>query len=215
MLSFLKEKIGGDSPMNRNGGAQSNSEDDQNFLEPAEHGKNLKQSTMMLGILLAVGAICLWFMIKKAAPETTNAAVNTQEIEIEKAIAQITGIRSQVDSQVDDIVDRFYNPSDISQVQVSDLKKNPFKHDLSIGTIETDEDDQGVAMELFREELKNKARKLQLYSIMESEKGGCCMINDEILYVGDTILGFTVTGISNDWVELTVDTVKIKLKMEE
>lgn len=222
MLSFLKDKadsglglIKSGLQRNSTGGDQSNSDGDQNYLAPAEHGKNLKQSSMTLGVLVAIAVLCLWFMIKKAAPQSTNAAVNNQEIEIEKAIAQITGIRSEVNSQVDNILGRFRNNSDVEQIEVGDLKKNPFKHELALIDIIDDQQDAGIARELFRVELMNKANGLQLLSIMESPQGSCCMINDKILYTGDKIEDFTVTAVTNDAVELTLEGVKIKLKISE
>jgi hypothetical protein len=221
MLSYLKdkadiglEKIKTGLHGSSSNGDQSNS-GDENFLSPAEHGKNLKQSTMTLSILIGIAILCLWFMIKKAAPSATDAAVNTKEAEIEQAIAQITGMKTEVNSKVDNIVGRFCNTSDVEQIDVSDLKKNPFKHELSLVDIVDDEQDASVARELFKEELRNKARNMQVLSIMESPKGSCCMIDDKILYKGDSIKGFKVTAIASDSVELSLDGVTIKLKISE
>jgi preprotein translocase subunit SecG len=215
MLSYLKDKADSGLKQIKSGFQKNSTNGDENYLAPAEHGKNLKQSTMILGVLFIIAALCLWFMIKKATPKTTAAVTSSQEVEIENAIAQITGIRSEVNSKVDSIVGRFCNSSGVEQISVRDLKKNPFKHELSLVDIVDDEQDASVARELFREEVKSKAKGLQLLSIMESPKGSCCMINDKILYKGDAIEGFTVTAIANYAVELTLDSVKIQLKISE
>jgi preprotein translocase subunit SecG len=215
MLSYLKDKADSGLEMIKSGLQKNSTDDEENYLSPAEHGKNLKQSTMILGVLFITAILCLWFMIKKAAPETTIAVTSSQEVEIENALAQITGIRSEVNSQVDNIVGRFCNDSGVEQISVRDLKKNPFKHELSLVDIVDDEEDASVARELFIEEVRNKAKGLQLLSIMESPRGSCCMINDKILYKGGKVEGFTVTAIVNEAVELTLEGVTIKLKISE
>lgn len=215
MLSYLKDKADSGLEMIKSGLQKKSTDDKENYLAPAEHGKNLKQSTMILGVLFIIAILCLWFMIKKAAPETTIAVASSQEVEIENALAQITGIRSEVNSQVDNIVGRFCNDSGVEQISVRDLKKNPFKHELSLVDIVDDEQDASVARELFIEEVRNKAKGLQLLSIMESPRGSCCMINDKILYKGGKVEGFTVTAIVNEAVELTLEGVTIKLKISE
>ena len=222
MLSYLKDKADSGLSLIKSGlqgnssnGTQPSTSGSEDYLSPAEHGKNLKQSSMTLGILIAIAVACLWFMIKKAAPQSTSAAVNNQEVEIEKAIAQITGIRSEVNNQVDNILGRFHGNSNVDQIEVGDLKKNPFKHEMALIDIIDEEQNASIAREVFRAELLNKANSLQLLSIMESPQGNCCMINDRIVYTGDKIEGFTVTAVSDDAVELSLEGTKIKLKISE
>ena len=50
---------------------------------------------------------------------------------------------------------------------------------------------------------------------MESEQGSCCMINEKILYVGDTIKGFKVNQIESRFVELVSNDLQVILKMSE
>ena len=218
MLSFMKdgqdksnvnvpdESTGIDSSTNPPSGDQSD------YLTVGEHGKNLKQSTITLAILFTVGALCLWFMIKKVAPESADAAVSPEETQIELAIAELTGIRSE-QSKMGDIVDRFYTFSEVDQINVSELKKNPFSHEIDIANFEESMDlNRGV---IAREEVNRKSKSLQLWSIMASDQEGCCMINDKILYIGNVINGFTVTKIDPRYVVLESEGIPVTLKMSE
>ena len=224
MLSFMQEE--NDKKANQNSkdeqGSQNESNvndvvNDEEYLVPASHGENAKRSTIMLAILFSVGALGLWVMIKKCAPDSASAGVSNEEVQIESAIAQLTGVREEMYNRMDDIVDKFYQFSDVEQVDVAELKKNPFRHELNLvdfeGSIE-DQDDVG-RQTLLREEIERKALQLQLWSVMDSEDGGCCMINDKILYVGDSVEDFEVTKIEGDSVELVSEGVQVTLKIEE
>ena len=186
------------------------------FLRPAEHGKNLKQSTIVLAILFSLGVLSLWFMIKKTAPAPVSAAGDSEEAQIEMAIAQLTGVQTEMNTQMDSVIGRFYHLSDVDRLQVIELKKNPFSHDLSLTDFVDDSENMGLSLELLaREEVHRKAGDLELWSIMASDKGGCCMINDKLLYEGDSVEGFVVTRVSERFVELESKGVTVKLKMAE
>ncbi|MBE0535670.1 MAG: hypothetical protein IH624_08365 [Phycisphaerae bacterium] len=218
MLSFMKDgqNESKQSGMQAAGDARSGESPaaggDQEFLTTAHHGKNLKHSTITLAILFTVGALCVWFMIKKTTPSAASAASSAEEAKLESAIAQLTGIKTEMDTHMGEIVERFYEFSEIDQIGVGELKKNPFAHQLSIGDLSNM--DPGHEL-MAREEVNRKSRGLELWSIMASEKNGCCMINDKVLYVGDSINGFTVTQITPRFVELKCDGIGVILKMSE
>jgi hypothetical protein len=50
---------------------------------------------------------------------------------------------------------------------------------------------------------------------MQSNQGNCCMIDDRILYEGDSIEGFKVLQIGDSFVKLESDGVQITLKLSE
>jgi hypothetical protein len=220
MLSFLKDE------RNKNAAApvdqpaqpvdQTNPDGqvsrEEDFLVPTEHGKNTKQSTLILVVLFVVGALCVWFMIKKSTPASANAAPNPEEAKIEAIVTQIIGIKTESD-KVDDIVGRFSQISEVDQVNVTELKKNPFRRDMVLGAAEPPVPAAADLESVRREEIKRLAGKLQLLSIMNSAQGGCCMINDKLLTVGQSIEGFLVTKITEDSVELTNNGVPTLLKM--
>ena len=222
MLSFMEEDkdkdkevsanlendgVGVDEPLAADG--------NDDFMVCAAHGQNAKRSTVILAILFTVGALGLWVMIKKSAPDSASAAMSNEEAQIETKIAELTGVRQEMQSRMDDIVDKFYEFSDVEQVNVDELKKNPFRHELNLAGFEgsmNDQDDIGKKM-MLREELERKALQLQLWSIMDSDDGGCCMINDKILYEGDTIDDFKINRIENDFVELMAGDIPVILSM--
>ncbi len=215
MLSFMKDGQSGTVPATAtNTAAPDNtgigpSDDDGEFLARAHHGKNLKQSTIILAVLFTVGAVCIWFMIKKVTPSPAAATVSAEEAKIENAIAQLTGIRTEMDTRMGDIVSRFSDFSKVEQVGITDLKKNPFELELSVDNLEHALDPGR------RKEVEVRAQGLQLWSIMASPQNACCMINDKILYKGDKIDGFTVTEINSRFVELESDGIRVIKKMSE
>ncbi len=182
-------------------------EKQEEYVLPDSTGKDAKQSTILLAVLFIVGALGIWFMIKKAStgPIAASAAVSTQEAQIDSAIAQLTGIETQIHNQVGDVVKKFYQLTNIEQVNVSDLNKNPFKHEMSIGNFDTNS-------------LLNKGNTfstLKLWSVMQSGDQSCCMINDKLLYVGDTIDGYRVEEIGNKSVRLSLNGSRFNLKIKE
>jgi hypothetical protein len=220
MLSFLKDERNKNAAASADQPAQpvdQTSPDGQvsreeDFLVPTEHGKNTKQSTLILVVLFVVGALCVWFMIKKSTPGSANAAPNPEEAKIEAIVTQMIGIKTESD-KVDDIVGRFSQISEVDQVNVTELKKNPFRRDLVLGAAEPTAPPAADLESIRKEEIKRLAGKLQLFSIMYSSQGGCCMINDKLLNVGQTVEGFLVTKITEDCVELSNNGVTIQLKM--
>ncbi len=222
MLSFLKDERNKNAatpaeqpaqPVDQ-GGPEAQVSREEDFLVPTEHGKNTKQSTLILIALFVVGVLCVWFMIKKSTPGSANAAPNPEEAKIEAAIAQLTGIQSEMTTtKVDDIVGRFSQISAVDQVNVAELKKNPFRRDAILGAAEPPAPSAADLESVRKEEVKRLAGKLQLFSIMNSDKGNCCMINDKILNVGQAVDGFIVSKITADFVELNNNGVTVQLKM--
>jgi hypothetical protein len=118
---------------------------------------------------------------------------------------------------MDEIIKKFYEFSDVLQVQVSELVKNPFQLEtLLIGLKKEESGDEASNIDvemILREKIKTKAKDMKLYSVMESEKGVRCMINNEILYEGESINDFVVKKISGDSVILDMEGVEITLKI--
>ncbi|RKY12132.1 MAG: hypothetical protein DRP65_02200 [Planctomycetota bacterium] len=199
MLSFMqddnRDKLV-DTAGPEDAGTEANedqNQDEQEYLAPAEHGKNAKRTTIILVILFSVGSLCVWFMIKKAAPRLAAAAVSTEEAQIENAIAQLTGIKTQMHNRIDQMLGQFYQFADVDQVGVGQLKKNPFRHELYVSDFES---------LLDKEPDISTGADLQLWGILQTEQGNCCMINDKMLYVGDRISGLKVVRIEDKYVEL-------------
>jgi preprotein translocase subunit SecG len=223
MLSFLRDPNIGDLPADeaaRNAQENPNAKNkEQEFFTVASHGNAVRKSTTLLAVLFIIGVICLWFMIKKSAPQTASAnEVVPEETQIETAIARLTGIRSEMFTSMDEIVSKFYEFSDVLQVKVEELTKNPFQFEMFLSNLKnksTDtEETAGIDSEaIWQQQIRQKAKELKLDSIMQSDMGKCCMINNKILYVGNSIDGFNVIDIEDDQVKLGTGGVEIVLTL--
>ncbi len=156
-------------------------------------------------------------MIKKSTPKAASAgSVETEQTLIETAINRLTGVKSKIFSRMDEIVKKFYEFSDVPQVEVNELAKNPFE----IETFSANLREKPVAEEidtknLWQQQIRYKSKSMQLLSIMQSNQGNCCMIDDRILYEGDSIKGFKVLQIGDNYVKLESDGVQITLNLSE
>ena len=227
MLSFMREQGPGQLPAQQSEndkGIPEKAEADgtrkpqgQEYLTVKTQNKDVRKSTMLLAVLFGVGLLCLWFMIKKSGPETVSAALaSNEEVQIEMAIAKLTGVRSEMFDRMDQIVRKFYEFSDVRQVKVNELAKNPFKHETFVGNLkETSNTQAGDDAELRQQLLSQQANDIQLLSIMQSDQRSCCMIDDKILYEGDSIRGFEVIQISDSFVKLESEGMQLLLKLSE
>jgi hypothetical protein len=118
-------------------------------------------------------------------------------------------------------------------VKVNELVKNPFEVEGGMmqglkGQTVVSEDPQVQAEMIRRQKMQEKAGTLRLLSIMRSDYGHSCMINDQILQQGQTIEGFTIVQIGGNAVELVwspggasdpnvaqAEDMKITLKLSE
>ena len=214
MLSFMREQGGDGLPGNQtagssqqDGGAPDNG-GSQEYLTVAANSRSLRRSTIVVSVLVAIGLAGLGYMIRQSQPQAASAQPSKdEENKIEVAIGRLTGISSEMVSRMDEIVSKFYEFSDVFQVEVGELVKNPFQVEMCMealqeeGAAETDEAARAALIR--REQLKERASTLKLLSVMRSEDGNACMIDDRILHRGDSLEGFTITQIGDDSVELT------------
>jgi hypothetical protein len=223
MLSFMREQEPEDSlqqkaPATGDKGARVQ---EQEYLTVAANAKKARKSTMLLAVLFGMGLLCLFFMIKKSTPKTaTAAAADTEQTQIEQAIARLTGVKSEMFNRMDEIVRKFYEFSDVQQVNVTELAKNPFRHEIFLSDLkkisDIEEGNSDIDVELMRkQQLRQQASNMRLMSIMQSDQGKCCMIDDKILYEGQSIEGFTVNHISDSFVKLRCEGVETILKLSQ
>ena len=218
MLSFLRDQgLGNSLPQEPPAAADRTATDsaeearEQEYLTVAARKGRVRKSTILFAVLFSVGLLCLWFMIKKSTPYTASAAVvSTEETQIEMAITRLVGVRSEMFSRMDEIVKKFYEFSDVQQVNVNELTKNPFKHEAFWSDVEESSDAEGKGLDIDtslirQQQLRQKAKNMQLLSIMQSDQGNCCMIDYKILYEGDLIKGFKVSQIGDGFVKLEWD----------
>jgi hypothetical protein len=145
-------------------------------------------------------------MIRKSQPLAASAKQSVEdEAKIEAAISRLTGVRSEMAGRMDEIIQRFGEFSDVFQVKVGELSKNPFQVEgieaEKVEILPTDDPLQAEALR--RKRMEKQASTLRLLSILRSDKGSSCMINDQVLSQGETIEGFMIGQIGSNFVELT------------
>ena len=209
MLSFMREQEPQNASDRPAGGPDAPASDlsgPQEYLTVAANSKSLRRSTTLVAVLVAVGLLCLMMMIRRSQPQAASAAPAAgDQTKIEAAIGRITGVRSEMAGRMDEIVNKFYQFSDVVQVKVDELVKNPFEVEGFMKDLKTGapvEDPQAQAEMLRRQRIEQQAKTLKLLSIMRSEEGDCCMINDRILRQGESIEGFKIVRIGGTFVEL-------------
>jgi hypothetical protein len=186
------------------------------YLTVASHGKRVRKTTTLLAVLFVIGLVCLVLMIKKSSPETASASGGTtDDTLVETAIARLTGVKTQMFSRIDEIVGKFYEFSDVPQVEVNELAKNPFELETMSSNLNKSKENELDARALWQQQLRQNSKGMQLWSIMQTHQGNRCMIDDEILGEGDSIRGFKVTQIGDNFVKLESDGVFIELKLSE
>lgn len=187
----------------------SNADHSQNgdgeFLTTSVDQASVKKSTMILIAIFIVVAGSLMLMIKSATPQSATAAQATQtDNQIEIAIAKLSGIKADIFSKMDDIARKFEEASDIEQVEVSQLKKNPFGSNFLANSVRKSR------------QSNNSGSYFQLDSIIQSDDGNFCMIDGDVYNQGDTVQSYLVKEIGKDFVRLVSDSdVKIlKINMQ-
>jgi preprotein translocase subunit SecG len=213
MLSFLKEgqlKPLGEPELPANQAMEAGNQSD--YLTVAGHGKKLKQSTTLLIILFVVGTAGVWMMIRKATPSQASAAQKTNDVaEIESAVAQLNGMQNEVNTQMKSVTNRLNHLSQVGQVGVEDLRKNPFIIDA---TAETAGGTNLAQKQMAESLMRQKAASFELWSVSESPRGLSCMINDKVLYTGDQIDGFVVKEIRPTGVLVEQNGIQAELKID-
>lgn len=223
MLSFLRDPNIGELPADeaaRNSQENNNAKNkDHEYFTVASHGKAARKSTTILAVLFIIGLVCLWFMIKKSAPEAASASEAVpEETQIETAIARLTGIKSEMFTSMDEIVSKFYEFSDVLQVKVEELRKNPFQFETFLSNLKnkTPVVEKPIEIDpeaIWERQIRQKAKEMHLDSIMQSDMGKCCMINNKILYAGNSIDDFKVLQIEDDQVKLESGGVEVVLTL--
>jgi preprotein translocase subunit SecG len=223
MLSFLRdqgldglpaEKKRKAAANNKAPSDGSNKSQESEFLTVASHGKRVRKTTTLLVVLFIIGLFCLWFMIKKTSPNAASAANGTTEDSlVESAIARLTGVKTEMFGRMDEIVGKFYEFSEVPQVKANELAKNPFELETASGNLSTENEMDARA--LWQQQLRQNSKGMQLWSIMQTQRGYRCMIDDEILSEGDSINSFKVIKIGSNFVKLESDGVQIELKLSE
>ena len=212
MLSYLKDgnSVPASSDMPDGDQAASRTED---YLTVSGQNQKVRRSTIILVALFAVGALGIWLMVKKTTPATANAEPSQNQVQLETALAQLDSMQAEMDAKMNSVAGRFYQFNNVDQVGVEELKKNPFirkEMDSSPNSSGTGVQQQAQ----IRQEAQVIEMGMELWSITATPKGMCCMIDDKVLYQGDTYRNMTVKSITGKVVTLDYKGIDIELKMD-
>jgi len=201
-----------EQPQNSEGTEDSNEQpQNEEYLTVTARKQQVFKGTILLAILFGTGLVCLFLMIKSSSPQSASASLGTmtpEEAEIEAAIVQFTDAKSEMFGKTDQMIQQLNKFSDIPQVKTGELVKNPFRMERYWGN-------QEEILKSFESDTNRGVAELQLLSIMKSNNSNCCMIDDKILYEGDSINGFEVRTISNNSVKLCKGDKEVILKLAE
>jgi hypothetical protein len=103
----------------------------------------------------------------------------------------------------------------VPQVKANELAKNPFELEATSGNLKSSTENEMDSRALWQQQLRQNSKGMQLWSILQTQQGYRCMIDDEILSEGDSINGFKVSQIGDNFVILESDGVQIELKLSE
>lgn len=178
----------------------------QEYFTASSRDKSARNTSYLVSVLFGISLLVLFLMIKENSPSTASAAIDgeTEELQIEKAMARFVGVKSKMISRMGEIIGKFHEFSDVPQVDVDYLTKNPFQSERSADYLQQmgNLTDSGLGGGATKLELIQQANKLQLLSIMESNGKKCCMIEDKIFYVGDSVGAFLIDEIQDAFVRL-------------
>jgi hypothetical protein len=181
------------------------------FVSAKDSKKSVKRSTIVLVTLFAIGLAVLFVMIKKGGPRLMSAqTMDPQQAQIDALVSKLGGVRTEMSNKMDTIVKKFYEFTDVKQVSLDQLSKNPFIYDKIVTKAPTANNKNKVHA--------RKAGEFKLFSIMKDDADtskSCCMINDKLLSAGQTILEYTVKEIAAGYVVLEYGEDKIILKLVE
>jgi hypothetical protein len=221
MMDFLKQNGGGElDRLDTRGTSDRDAElgSDSSFVTTTSREKSIKNGTIIFIAVFCVSLGCLWFMIKKTTPQAASAKTTSDDsMQIENAIAKVTGTKAEFFQSIDNVVSKFNEFSNVLQVKVNELQKNPFEHQkYSVTVLSPEQELMESAAErqrAVRNTLEQEATGMQLLSIMKSPKGNSCMINDKMLNKGDTIDGWQVMEITDKSVKLSAQGMQKTLKI--
>ncbi len=218
MLDFLHDQQDDDlkSPKSEDTVKKSAPGDDKEqkqdeYFTVKTQGKKLQKSTILLAALFGAGLLSLLFMIKKGTPQTSEATTpDVEQAKIDVLVARLGGVRAEMSDRMDKIIKKFYEFSNTAQVPVSRLIKNPFKFDKFLHGWEQGNEDLHSLISNY------SIDNMQLFSIMrtgDEDAKWCCMIDDKILYEGDSINGFKVREITENYVKLESNETELVLRL--
>jgi preprotein translocase subunit SecG len=177
---------------------------DAMFLTVSGRDQSVRKSTAVVTALFIIASIGLVLMAKKSHIQSASAtSAADSQTKIEMAISRVTGASSEMTTRMDEVVQKFHQFSDVLQVEVDELQKNPFE--LAFLPVEAEVRESPGPDEKVKSLLRQfdvEKGTLSLISIILSESSACCMINGVLLERGQRLNAFIVENIQADHVQL-------------
>ena len=212
MLSFLRESGFDDLPAEKNAAGKTSGDgsqvaSEQDYIKVSTSPNRVKRSTGVLVVMLVAGLACIWYMVKKTSPHSAGAATaDANTADVEQAIARITGAKTEIFGKMDDLVGKFNEFSNVPQIEVDELVKNPFELEGFLSNVNVASGGGTIIqvdpLALMRQKAQDQADEFTLLTIMQSDGKNSCMIDNKFFYEGDSIGDFTITQIEGNFVKL-------------
>jgi hypothetical protein len=208
MLPFMKEQSGevpADQEVSADGSQSGHASE---YYTVSGQDKKVRNGTLFLFVLFGLGLVALYFMTQKSKLKSASASTEiSEDAKIEVAISRLTGVSTDMMDRMDKIVNSFYEFSDVPQVGVEELRKNPFELEnyatQANDDLEADKD-KAVhdAKEIAYQKMMKEFAILSLISIMKTDVGARCVLNDSVRFEGDWVDHFQINTIAETSVEL-------------
>lgn len=168
------------------------------YLTVSGRGQHVRNTTIFVVVMFVLGVVSLGLMVKKTRPQAALASESdSEEAQIEAAISRLTGVRSEMMNRMDEILSKFSEFSSVKQIDVEELRKNPFQMETLVDDAEETpvEGLHADASVILKQKMLKAAESLELLSIMNSNQGLRCVIGDQIVAKGDKVKGFEVLEV--------------------
>jgi hypothetical protein len=190
----------------------------------ANETKPLNKSTLVMFLILVVGAGSVYFMYRKTGPKTASAA----SAETAEARKTISNFLSSGDASFKSMESRLKNTEKIvqqsmtypsaTQVPLTDLQTNPFRAQPAEDAPDTtalSEAAQKKKQEEDRLAAKKAAEALMLQSVIASGTRKACMINSQLYREGETVGDFVIEKISPSSVLVKNGVYRFELRIQK
>ncbi|MDH3583615.1 MAG: hypothetical protein OER86_05315 [Phycisphaerae bacterium] len=203
-------------------------------LDPGTFGSTPRRGGVLplVGVLM-LGAGVLWAMSMASRLEPMNGTATQDEEKIDLALQRLNGDQyrranlgnealNQLFQDTDQVVSLFTDSPTKNQVDLDNLKKNPFELLLvGNGPKKTDEPAAAAtasagksAEEAIVKRLRDDLNKLKLQSVISGGGRSLAVINGQVVREGEVVGEFTITAIGRLGVRLTAEGNTYTLTMD-
>jgi hypothetical protein len=190
-----------------------------------EQKSPLSRSTLVMFVILVIGAAGLYFMYRQTGPKSAGAAITPETASAHQTISTfLSGGDASVKSMekllrnTEKIVQQFVKYPSRTQVPLSDLRTNPFRQHEEVAakadTGPTSEEVEKARREQQRQAALKGVQELQLQSIMFSDNRKACMINNSLYREGQQVGDFVIEKISPQSVIVESNKFRFSLQMQ-